>query len=171
MPHLVQMDKRYKDKGLVVIAPEVQGSQKGDIERVINDAGAEFAVTTGTTRPPTLQGIPHAVIFDPSGTLVFAGHPMDDEFDRTVKKALRDVDLEGEESEESSLPAAPKELIESRMWTNEDGREIKAAVLSADAGVVRFKLASGKETDYPISKLSSHDQLLIKETLESAAKE
>ena len=171
MPHLVQMDKRYKDKGLVVLAPEVQGSPIEEIERVTKEARAEFTVTKGTTRPPTLRGIPHAVIFEPSGKLVFAGHPMDDEFDRTVKKALHDVELEEKEDEGGLPPAAAKPLIDSRMWTNAEGREIKAAVMSADAGTVRFKLANGKETDYPVSKLSDHDQLLIKEALEAADKE
>ena len=62
MPHLVQMDKRYKDKGLTVIAAEVQNSPQDAIERVAKDARAEFTITKGTTRPPTLRGIPHAVV-------------------------------------------------------------------------------------------------------------
>ncbi|NIP95701.1 MAG: hypothetical protein GWO24_20580, partial [Akkermansiaceae bacterium] len=90
--------------------------------------------TKGTTRAPTMKGIPHAIVFDAAGKLVFAGHPADDQFDRTVKKALRDVDAEsdGSGSRTSLLPEAPKPVIESRTWTNEAGRKISASVLSID---------------------------------------
>ena len=91
MPHLVQLDKRNKKKGLSIITVECQNSPKDAIEGVLKKVRADFPVTKGTTRPPTMQGIPHAVVFDVAGKLIFAGHPSDDNFDRTIKKALRDV--------------------------------------------------------------------------------
>ncbi|NNC88632.1 MAG: hypothetical protein HKN82_09265 [Akkermansiaceae bacterium] len=152
------MDKRYRDKGLTVIGAEVQGSDLPAIEKVIKDARAEFSVTKGTTRPPTLRGIPHAVIFDPAGKLVFAGHPMDDNFDRIVKKALKEVKLEGEEDDAPSGP-----VIASRTWTNAEGKAIKAAVMSIDGDKVEFQLPNGRRVPYEIAKLSDADQELIKE--------
>ena len=166
MPHLVQLDKRYKKKGLSIITVECQNSPKDAIEGVLKKARADFPVTKGTTRPPTMQGIPHAVVFDVSGKLIFAGHPSDDKFERTIKKALRDVDADSGSSSgsKSSLLPQSKPVIDTRIWTNADGKKIKAAILSIDGDKVKFKLSNGKEVNYPIAKLSDEDQELIKES-------
>ena len=161
------MDKRYKNKGLTVIGEEVQGSSKDDIAAVAKDHRIGFSITKGSTRPSTMKGIPHAVVFDASGKLIFAGHPADDNFDRTVKKALRGVDADSGSSSGSKsrlLPDAPKPVIDSRTWTNEAGKKITASVLSIDGDKVKFKLSNGKEVNYPIAKLSDEDQELIKES-------
>jgi hypothetical protein len=100
MPHLVQMDKRYGKKGLKVIGDECQGSSAEDIEEVAKENRVAFSITKGSTRPPGMRGIPHAVVFDPSGAMVFSGHPTDDEFERSVKKALKDVGEIAEEKED-----------------------------------------------------------------------
>jgi len=168
MPHLVQMDKRYRDKGLVVIGDEVQGSPDDAIEKIAKDARIEFTITKGSTKPPTLQGIPHAVVFDPTGKLVFAGHPGQPDFDRVIKDSLKAVEAgETEESDESDsrLPPAPKPVIESRTWTNAEGRQITAAVLSIAAETLRFKLANGREVNYPIAKLSVEDQTIVRQAV------
>ena len=170
MPHLVQMDKRYKKKGLVVIGDEVQGSAKEDIEKVLKEARAEFPVTTGSTQPATLRGIPHAVVFDPAGKLVFAGHPADEQFDRVIKKALKDV-KEEDDDDGGLLGNAPKPVIESRPWTNANGVKITAAILSIGDEKVRFKLADGKEYNYEINNLSDEDQELIRKAAEEAEEE
>ncbi len=151
----------------------MQGSTPEDIEAVAKEHRIGFPITKGTTRAPTMKGIPHAIVFDAAGKLVFAGHPADDQFDRTVKKALRDVDAEsdGSGSRTSLLPEAPKPVIESRTWTNEAGRKISASVLSIDGENVRFKLSNGKEVNYPIAKLSEEDQELIKESAEKDGEE
>ena len=168
------MDKRYRDKGLVVIGDEVQGSPDDAIEKITKDARVEFTITKGSTRPPTLQGIPHAVVFDPTGKLVFAGHPGQPDFDRVIKDSLKAVEAgETEEESDSRLPPAPKPVIESRTWTNAEGRQITAAVLSIAAETVRFKLANGREVNYPIAKLSVEDQTIVKQaaTGEEAAED
>jgi hypothetical protein len=113
-----------------------------------------------------MQGIPHAVVFDVAGKLIFAGHPSDDKFERTIKKALRDVDADSGSSSgsKSSLLPESKSVIDTRIWTNADGKKIKAAILSIDGDKVKFKLSNGKEVNYPIAKLSDEDQELIKES-------
>lgn len=173
MPHLVQMDKRYKNKGLTIIADEVQGSSDEDIEKMAKDLRMDFPITKGTTRPAGMRGIPHAVVFDATGALVFAGHPADDEFERTVKKALRDVDVDsdGEDDGDSRLPAGPKTLIETRRWTNEAGKSMTASVLAITEKEVTFLLTNGKTVDYPIEQLSKEDQDLLKETSEKGLDE
>ncbi len=165
MPHLVQLDKRYKEKGLSIIGVECQNSPKEAIDAIAKKARMNFPITKGATRPPTMQGIPHAVVFDTAGKLVFAGHPGDDNFDRTIKKALKGVaaDSNGSAGSKSSLlPTASEPVIKSRTWMNEDGKKITAAVVAIDGDKVKFKLANGKVVNYPIAKLSVDDQTLIK---------
>ena len=173
MPHLVQMDKRYKKKGLTIIGDEVQGSDDDAIEEVAKDARIEFPITKGSTRPAGMQGIPHAVVFDPTGNLVFAGHPADDEFERSIKKALKDVKLDGaaDDDGDDPAPAASTVLIESRTWTNEAGKKIVASVLAIKGDKVTFKLSNGKSVDYPIAQLSEDDQTVIKEAGEKSTTE
>ena len=157
------MDKRYRDKGLVVIGDEVQGSTVADIEEVAKDNRVEFTITKGTTRSPSMQGIPHVIVFAPSGEAVFAGHPADDDFERAVKKALKDV---GEIAEEGDEPAEEgKPVIEERSWTNAEGKTIRAAVLRVEGDKVVFKMGS-KEIPYPLEKLSEEDQKAITEATE-----
>ena len=173
MPHLVQMDKRSKKKGLTIIGEEVQGSDLESIEEVAKEARVDFPITKGSTRPAGMRGIPHAVVFNPAGELVFQGHPADDDFERSIKKALKDVKLDGDDGDDDdgAFPAAPKAVIESRTWTNEAGKKIVASVLAIKGDKVTFKLSNGRSVDYPIEQLSEEDQAMIKEAGEEAASE
>jgi len=159
MPHLVQMDKKYGKKGLRILAPEVQGSPVAAIEKLVKEHKITYPIMKGTTNPPSLNGIPHSVVFNAAGELVFEGHPMSPDFDKSIKKALKDVKLDG--GDEGGLFGKP--LIAQRTWTNEAGKPLVAAVLAVDGEKVKFKLKNGQETSYPIAKLSEEDQELIKE--------
>jgi succinyl-CoA synthetase alpha subunit len=90
MPGLVQLHKRNDDKGLVVIAAEVQGSKDEEIAKVINKNKAKFAVMKGSSGPKSFDGIPHAFVFDRKGKMVAEGHPEDDDFAKALKKAIND---------------------------------------------------------------------------------
>jgi hypothetical protein len=166
MPHLVRMDKRYSEKGLKVIAAECQNSSADAIEGVAKDNRAKFSITQGTTRPTNMSGIPHAVVFDSSGKLIFSGSPSDSGFDRNVKAALKNVELVDEDEEEEPADAGP--VIAQRSWTNTDGKKIKAAITKIEGEKVTFKLPNGKEISYEVAKLSEDDQEVIKEAAEAA---
>ena len=165
MPHLVQMDKRYGDKGLKIIGAEVQRSPKEKVQKIADKFKVKFPLTKGIQGPSTGSGIPRALVFDPAGKVIFSGHPGSDQFERTVKKALRELKkLSGSGARKSNLPEVKKALIEQRTWTNDEGKPLVAAVLSMTESEVEFKLSNGKKVPYPISKLSEEDQDLIKET-------
>ena len=164
MPHLVEMDKKYSNKGLKIIAAEVQGSSKQAIGKIIEENNAGFTVTKGAQGPVSIAGIPHAVAFGADGKLIFKGHPASDEFKDVVKKALRDVQVV---EENPGVLAALGDVIEQRTWTNSEGVEMTAAVTKIDGDKVIFRLQkNGKTVPYPISKLSEEDQKLIKEKIE-----
>ena len=162
MPHLVEMDKKYGKKGLRILAPEVQGSPVEAIEKLVKEHKINYPIMKGSTRAPNMKGIPHSVVFDAAGELVFEGHPMDPEFDKSIKKALKDVKVAKEEEDDGGGLFA-KPLIAQRTWTNAEGKPLVAAVVAIEGENVKFKLKNGKETSYPIAKLSEDDQKLIKE--------
>ena len=153
MPHLVQMDKKHRQDGLVIIGDEYQASTAKDIAKVTKKLGITFAITQDSSEPEDMLGIPHAVVLDRKGALAFSGDPADPKFEATIMAALKGEELPKE-----------KVLIASRKWTNTSGVTIAAAVVAIKDEKVRFKLADGRETDFPIAQLSKEDQELIKKT-------
>lgn len=91
LPELARMAKSGVRKGLVVVGFECQGSSKEDILKVLKSARVEYPVMTGASAPGGTGGIPHVCVFDVTGKLVFDGSPQDEDFEKAVKKALRDV--------------------------------------------------------------------------------
>lgn len=91
LPELAKLAKSNEKKGLVVVGLECQGSKKEDILKVLKDAKVKYAVMAGGSAPGGKGTIPHACVFDTSGKLVWTGNPHDEEFEKSVKKALRET--------------------------------------------------------------------------------
>ena len=161
MPHLVQMDKKYSKKGMVLIGAEVQGSAEDKINEIIDEHKVKFTVTKGVSGPNLSNAIPHMAVFSTKGDLVFNGHPNNAE--KAIKTALKDVKEESS-SDESSFFSKPKYLIDERTWTNSEGKKLKAALISLEGEVGKFRFSNGRTFNYDITKLSAEDQGLIKDT-------
>ena len=161
MPHLVELEKKYRKRGLRVIAAEMQNSSKDRIEAIVKEHKMEFTVTNGVRGPVSVRGIPHAIVFDSDGKIVFNGHPASEDFEKSIKSAVKNVQAEPEE-EEGGLFA--KDLIPERTWTNSEGKPLVASVTEIKADSVVFKLKNGHKVPYAIDKLSQEDQKLIEET-------
>lgn len=160
LPHLADLDKRYRDKGLLIIGAESQGHSKNEIEPLLKKAKVNYTITSGANGPIQVRGIPRAFVFNVEGGLVFDGHPGDEAFDRSIKKALRDVVAK------EKMPAAPAgPLIESATWINSEGKEIRAAVKSADSKEAVFVMVGGKIVKYPLEKLSAESRAKIEQVL------
>ncbi len=166
LPHLAQMDKRYRDDGLLIIGAESQNHSKDQIEPLVKKNKIEYTITSGARGPINFSGIPHAFVFDVAGKLIFEGHPGEEEFERTIKKALREV---GES--DSETPVASGNLFETRTWTNSEGKELNAAVREATETEVTFVMFAGKVVKYPLDKLSEESQKEIKDALAAKASE
>lgn len=164
------MDKKFGKKGLRILAPEVQGSAVGDIEALVKEHKITYPIMKGSTRAPNMRGIPHSVVFNAKGDLVFEGHPMSDEFEDSIKDALKEVDM-ADEGDEDDFFAKFKPLIEERKWTNSEGKPLVASVIAIKEDEVVFKLKNGREVPYPITKLSEEDQKLIEEKKDSEEEE
>ena len=165
MPHLVQMDKKYSKKGMVLVAPEVQGSAPEAIKEMAEDRKLKYTITKSISGPSLSRGIPHMAVFDTKGKLVFTGHPMNKDAEKAIKTALKDATVEVESSSDSIFdrPKEKPNLVDERTWTNSEGKSIKATLISLDADTGHFKFPNGKKFDYDITKLSEEDQAVIKE--------
>ena len=164
MPHLVQMDKDLRSKGLAIVGAEVQGTPESGIKAFAKEHKIEFPLVQGTTRPATLSGIPHVAIFNPAGELVFAGHPGDPRAEEAIENGLKEVT----DATLASIaggdggPLTPKQLVAEREWTNTDGQKMRAAVVELKGDTVTFRIHDGRHIPYDLNKLSSADQEAIR---------
>jgi hypothetical protein len=90
MPHLVKWHDDLCDGGLVVIGMHVQNASDADVKARAKSLGMRFTVTDGgTISGVKADGIPHCVLFDHTGKMVFEGHPKDAE--GKVREAFADM--------------------------------------------------------------------------------
>ncbi|MCH2060619.1 MAG: hypothetical protein MK183_08315 [Verrucomicrobiales bacterium] len=163
MPHLVQMDKKYTNKGMVMIGAEVQNSSPEAIAKIANSHKLKFTLTKGIRGPRLSNGIPHTAVFDVKGNLVFNGHPSNPATEKAIKDALKDATPPSTDSAGNSFFNKPKYLVDERTWTNTDGKTLKAAMVSLNGKTGKFRFPNGRTFNYDITKLSEDDQSLIKE--------
>jgi thiol-disulfide isomerase/thioredoxin len=164
LPHLAEMDRKHRDKGLVIIGAECQMSSKDEMKPLLEKAKVEYTIVESAEGPIEVTGIPRVFVFGADGNLVFDGRPSGAEFDKAVEDALEAAG--GSDAGEEAKPAA--NLIDQREWTNAGGGKIKAAVKSADDTKVTFLMANGKTVDYPLEKLSEESREAIAEALKAS---
>jgi hypothetical protein len=177
MPQLVALYNKNKDKGFMLIGMHVQSAKDEEVQASAKKLKIKFPVTKGGGGPSKGEGIPHTLVFDASGKLVFEGHPSEPGFDKAVKKSLKEV--AGSAAPASGLgpkgggstkpetpetkPDAPAVLIAERAWTNSEGKTMMAALLSVNGDKGTFKKKDGTTFTYQISKLKEEDQEAIKD--------
>ncbi|MDB2347811.1 TlpA family protein disulfide reductase [Verrucomicrobiales bacterium] len=163
MPHLVQMSKRYGKKGLQVIGVHRQGGSDEKVIEKAKDLKMEFPVAKTGSGPVQARGIPHLFVFGATGKLVFSGHPMDKEAEKSIKRELKGVTAELDTGAKKGFGLAPRvnNLSEQRSWTNADGKAINAALVSIEGDSVKLEMPNGRKVSYPINKLSEQDQEFI----------
>ncbi len=162
MPHLVQMDKKYAKKGMVMIGAEVQGSDSGSIKKILDEHKVEFPVVSGVRGPSLSRGIPHTAVFDVGGKLVHHGHPSDPATEKAIKAALKEAKAD-DAGAADDIFAKPTHLVEERQWKNAEGKTLTAALVSLEGNTGTFRFPNGRIFKYDIGKLSDEDQALIKE--------
>lgn len=91
MPELAKIAKSNEKKGLVVVGLERQNSAKDAILEVLKKSKVEYPVMSGGDNGVQASGLPHAAVYGVDGKLVWAGNPHAEEFEKSVKKALKDV--------------------------------------------------------------------------------
>ena len=91
LPDMAKLAKSNENKGLVVVGLECQNSPKEQILKILKSARVKYPVMAGGSAPAGTGTIPHACVFDATGKLVWTGNPHDADFERAVKKALREI--------------------------------------------------------------------------------
>ncbi|MEW6198285.1 MAG: redoxin domain-containing protein [Planctomycetota bacterium] len=134
IPHLTEVQKKYKDKGVVVVGISVDGGKnnatRGDVEPFVKewDAKMEYAVALDTEPRETMeayltgflvQGIPHAFIVDKTGKIVWHGHPAG-ELDKALDAVLAGKhDLEAaKKADQERRTAAAKQMAAMKLMEN-----------------------------------------------------
>jgi len=89
IPHLVEMHKKYRSKGVVIIG--LSDEPKAKVEPFAAQMGMVYAVGCGSKSNGTygVRGIPHAFVVDVAGKVVWRGHPAAGEFETAIQEQLR----------------------------------------------------------------------------------
>lgn len=109
IPHLNEVYKSYKDRGLVVIGISSEGKSKiSEFMKtlpmnysVASDSGGKFSGQFGIT------GIPHAFLVNAAGQIVWEGHPMSLKGDEIEKVLTAGASPAAPSPAPPVLPAAP----------------------------------------------------------------
>lgn len=89
IPHLNEINKKFKDKGLVVVG--ITDEKKETVEKFQKTLPMEYNVAIGGAeieKKIGINGIPHAFIVGKDGKVVWQGHPMQLK-DADIEKALK----------------------------------------------------------------------------------
>ncbi len=89
-PHLAEISKEFKDKGVVIVG--VTQEDEAKVKPFVESMKMPYRIaldpkkTTTATWMKDVEGIPHAFIVSTNGVIVWSGHPMDG-----MREALVDV--------------------------------------------------------------------------------
>ncbi|MEZ0229662.1 MAG: hypothetical protein ACAI25_13615 [Planctomycetota bacterium] len=87
MPHLVQVQEKYKAQGLIVFASHCQQVEQGKVVALCRSKKVNYTVVDGARLAgDDTNGIPHAWLFDASGKVVMEGHV--EQFNAKIEELL-----------------------------------------------------------------------------------
>lgn len=162
MPHLVRWHEELGDGGLAVVGLHVQNATDDAVKAKAKSLGVRFAVTAGgSVEGVKGGGIPHCVLFDHTGKMVFDGHPKDVE--KKLREAFADMLVDEAGGKPSKAVSAaleafkkggtPADLLK-KMTALRDGSDGTAA---KEAKAVVTKLQSGAQARLDEAKKDQKD--------------
>eukprot|EP00049_Salpingoeca_infusionum_P018233 m.356331 g.356331 ORF g.356331 m.356331 type:complete len:196 (+) comp17512_c0_seq1:212-799(+) len=91
-PHLSQIARKYRNKGLEVVGVTSEPMQAAQRYVASNGASMDYTVAVDADQdvqeklllPAGARGIPHAFIVDMHGTIRYSGHPGSPDFENTI---------------------------------------------------------------------------------------
>jgi len=89
IPHLIELYKKYKDKGVVFVS--LTDESKTKVEPFAQQMGMIYPLGCGSRSGSTygVRGIPHAFVVDVAGKVAWRGHPASDGFEPAIQEQLR----------------------------------------------------------------------------------
>src|SRR5687768_4699814 len=88
LPDIEKIARRHKDK-MIVIGAHSQSASDEEIQAVVKKNRLSYTITKGAPGPVKFSGIPHVIVFNTEGKMIFDGHPSDREFDRAIRKSVQ----------------------------------------------------------------------------------
>jgi thiol-disulfide isomerase/thioredoxin len=92
-PHLAEIARKYADKGLVVVSPTpMDGESKVKEFKKKHSIGDEISYLAEARTAARAYGgtaYPTAFLVDKEGKVLYAGHPMNQEFEKAVSAAMK----------------------------------------------------------------------------------
>ena len=165
IPHLTKLQKKYKDKGLIVvgISKEKPGKVKPFVasqKEMDYNVGIDTDGSTYSTYMEGVRGIPHAYIINKEGIVVWSGHPL--EMESVLEKVINgtfDIALNKQVVE---LQKKLQEAIKSQDADNGLDTAKKILVLSpSDKRAMQIALYLFKQKKQNKDALEFLDQLII----------
>ena len=95
IPHLTEMQAKYKDKGLVVIG--ISNEETSKVKEFVKTMGDKMEYTVAVDKNDAttkvymngfnVRGIPFACVVDKSGAIIWSGNPLDD-LDKVIDEVM-----------------------------------------------------------------------------------
>ena len=88
IPHLIEMHKDHASQGLVIVS--LTNEPKEKVEPFVKQMGMTYAIGGGSTsgKDYNVRGIPHALLINPAGNVVWTGHPLASELHEALHTQL-----------------------------------------------------------------------------------
>lgn len=155
MPHLVKWHDELSDGGLVVVGVHLQRATDDQVRAKAKALGMRFPLTAGgSVTGVDVDGIPHCVLFDHTGKVVYQGLP--GKAEGKVVEAFADM-LAAEAGSKPSKGVAG--AIDSFRKTGATGDLVKRLVIARDGP----DAAAGKQAKAVIARLQSRAQAKLDE--------
>jgi thiol-disulfide isomerase/thioredoxin len=92
IPHLIEFNDKYKDKGLTFIALS-QDRSIDELRKFVQDKKINYSVAldNGSADNYSITGYPTIVVVNHLGQIVWQGYPWDGGFEKAIKNALADA--------------------------------------------------------------------------------
>ena len=132
VPHLMELDKRYRSRGVVFIG--LTDEPRATVEPFVRETGVTYPVGGGSSslQEYGVRGIPTVFLVSPSGRIVWHGHPMGG-LEEVLEAQLVKTPPAAEEEEDSIEAVLDRVGEEIRKRNYAAAAELLATVEEADA--------------------------------------
>jgi len=159
MPKLAAWNQELQSQGLTVIGIHAQNEPDDKIKATAKSRGVNYTIVKNAALKTghDFRGIPHCMLFDPTGKCLFRGGP--NEVEAFMRKAVQDappVILEGKKL--TKLAALTKNLKKEQTY----GAALKQARASAESS----DTAIAEEAGYVVEKLTTFGRKLLDDAKE-----